>query len=189
MIRRLLLAIAGIVLLAGAARPAAATTMDYTVTISAWDFTDVLGGADPLPAPAVLAEFKFTADLVNFASGAVDASFINLNVGTLGYRYFFDQLRIGGLANGAGVNGIHVGTDDLVFDISNFSLGGFQPIYAMYMQAGYGGLYETYHGIAHITATPVAVATTPLPAALPLFLSAIGGMGYLGWRRRKSAAA
>jgi len=32
-------------------------------------------------------------------------------------------------------------------------------------------------------------ATTPIPAALPLFLSALGGLGYFGWRRRKSAAA
>ena len=28
----------------------------------------------------------------------------------------------------------------------------------------------------------------PLPAALPLFLSALGAMGFLGWLRKKSAA-
>ncbi len=34
------------------------------------------------------------------------------------------------------------------------------------------------------------VATTPLPAALPLFATGLGAMGLLGWRRkRKSAAA
>ena len=33
-----------------------------------------------------------------------------------------------------------------------------------------------------------AVATTPLPAALPLFISALGGLGLVGWRRRKAAA-
>jgi len=32
------------------------------------------------------------------------------------------------------------------------------------------------------------VATTPTPAALPLFLSAIGGLGFFGWRRKKAAA-
>lgn len=30
-------------------------------------------------------------------------------------------------------------------------------------------------------------AVTPIPAALPLFASALGGLGLLGWRRRKSA--
>ena len=34
-----------------------------------------------------------------------------------------------------------------------------------------------------------SVATTPIPAALPLFASALGGMGLLGWRRKKTAAA
>ncbi|GAB2178945.1 hypothetical protein [Dongia sp. agr-C8] len=33
------------------------------------------------------------------------------------------------------------------------------------------------------------VATTPIPAALPLFASALGGLGFLRWRRRRAAAA
>jgi hypothetical protein len=32
------------------------------------------------------------------------------------------------------------------------------------------------------------VATTPIPAALPLFVSALGGFGFLAWRRRAAAA-
>jgi hypothetical protein len=31
-------------------------------------------------------------------------------------------------------------------------------------------------------------AVTPIPAALPLFASALGGLGWIGWRRRKPAA-
>ncbi|MDQ7248204.1 hypothetical protein [Dongia sedimenti] len=33
------------------------------------------------------------------------------------------------------------------------------------------------------------VATTPIPAALPLFISALGGLGFVGWRRRRGQAA
>ena len=34
--------------------------------------------------------------------------------------------------------------------------------------------------------TPVA---TPLPAALPLFATGLGGLGLLGWRRKRKAEA
>ena len=37
--------------------------------------------------------------------------------------------------------------------------------------------------------TPTSIATTPLPAALPLFASGLGALGLLGWRRKKKAAA
>jgi hypothetical protein len=32
-------------------------------------------------------------------------------------------------------------------------------------------------------------APTPLPAALPLFASGLGALGFLGWRKRRKAAA
>jgi hypothetical protein len=34
----------------------------------------------------------------------------------------------------------------------------------------------------------VTASETPLPAALPLFASVLGGMGLLGWRRRRKIA-
>jgi hypothetical protein len=35
----------------------------------------------------------------------------------------------------------------------------------------------------------VALATAPIPAALPLFASGIGALGVLGWRRKRKAAS
>jgi choice-of-anchor C domain-containing protein len=35
----------------------------------------------------------------------------------------------------------------------------------------------------------VSVTATPIPAALPLFASALGGLGFAAWRRKKAAAA
>jgi hypothetical protein len=37
--------------------------------------------------------------------------------------------------------------------------------------------------------TPAAVAQTPIPAALPLFASALGGLGFVGWRRARARSA
>jgi hypothetical protein len=35
----------------------------------------------------------------------------------------------------------------------------------------------------------IAEATTPLPAALPLFATGLGALGLLGWRRKRKQAA
>jgi hypothetical protein len=35
----------------------------------------------------------------------------------------------------------------------------------------------------------LAPTTTPLPAALPLFAAGLGGLGLLGWRRKRKVAA
>jgi hypothetical protein len=40
-----------------------------------------------------------------------------------------------------------------------------------------------------ITIDTGTVAATPLPAALPLFATGIGGLGFLGWRRKRKAQA
>jgi hypothetical protein len=51
-----------------------------------------------------------------------------------------------------------------------------------YYQAGNSGGF--------IGATYAEVSSTPLPAALPLFATGLGGLGLLGWRRkRKNTAA
>jgi hypothetical protein len=39
---------------------------------------------------------------------------------------------------------------------------------------------------SEVTAPPVV---TPLPAAFPLFATGIGGLGLLGWRRKRKARA
>jgi hypothetical protein len=55
-----------------------------------------------------------------------------------------------------------------------------------------GGCCSSSTGVAETGNTQIgtaAVATTPLPAALPLFGAGLGLMGLLGWRRKRKAAA
>src|SRR5262249_313018 len=43
--------------------------------------------------------------------------------------------------------------------------------------------------VFNVDSLNISVASTPIPAALPLFVSALGGIGLMGWRRRKQIAA
>jgi hypothetical protein len=44
-------------------------------------------------------------------------------------------------------------------------------------------------GTSNIGTVDIAVTTTPLPAALPLFAGGLGALGLFGWRRKRKAAA
>jgi hypothetical protein len=52
--------------------------------------------------------------------------------------------------------------------------------------SGAGGvLRDSLWGTTMFNITiPAVVTTTPIPAALPLFVSALGGLSFLSWRRR-----
>jgi len=39
-----------------------------------------------------------------------------------------------------------------------------------------------------VVTSSFAVATTPIPAALPLFAAGLGGLGFVGWRRKTTSA-
>jgi len=49
------------------------------------------------------------------------------------------------------------------------------------------GSVNNFSGTLAFGAT--SIAATPIPAALPLFTSALIGLGFVGWRRRSGAAA
>jgi hypothetical protein len=64
----------------------------------------------------------------------------------------------------------------------------YYPIYQTETFAFYTGTF----GSSPLTVNPVVVgsdATTPLPAALPLFATGLGAFGLFGWRRKRKGAA
>lgn len=51
-----------------------------------------------------------------------------------------------------------------------------------------GGNFDFFIDNVHYNESlPPGLNQTPIPAALPLFASALGGLGFFGWRRRKNA--
>lgn len=50
---------------------------------------------------------------------------------------------------------------------------------------------ETYAGQGYTPGvwSANAVGATPIPAALPFFATGLGGLGFLGWRKTRKAAA
>ena len=60
------------------------------------------------------------------------------------------------------------------------SLLAYSTLSPMMMQFGAAGQFFSVQG-------EVLTASTPIPAALPLLASALGGLGFLGWKRRRVA--
>ena len=54
--------------------------------------------------------------------------------------------------------------------------------------AFFGRAFPFGDQVTNVSVTEVA-ATTPLPAGLPLFATGLGGLGLLGWRRKRKAQA
>ena len=174
-----------------AARPAAAGTINtYEVTFGATGFY-------PTPsAPAsglVLGQFHITLDTsqttFNGTSG-LTLDFVNVALDSaFAYTYNFfksDRLEVGGLASD--VSGVGLAHTDFDLVIDGFASG--NPVFQGFVFSDQSRVYLTNTGEVHVTqlVPAVSVAATPLPAALPLFVSALGGLGFFGWRRRISAA-
>lgn len=185
----LLLAVMGVSLAIGTARPSAAATITYDVTFSAALFTTFSAGTpEPLVMGRANVTFDPTVDIPSSSNGtlsyldpfALPAAII------FSYTKANDTLVLAGALNGFNAAG---GTEDFLLFVKNFTSG--SPILDAIFYTETASLSSFYSetGFVHVDVIASNVATTPIPAALPLFISALGGMGLIGWRRRKSAAA
>jgi len=80
--------------------------------------------------------------------------------------------------------GVTAGTDQAVFAFTVDS-SGLNPVFSSADLSSVTDNTKVFAG----TGTVTVAATTPLPAALPLFATGLGALGVLGWRRKKKAVA
>jgi hypothetical protein len=181
------------------------------VTFGAGNFT-----ADPTgPEPPILVSGAFDIDLdvdtnvpTDNASGLHNTSITASPTTPSGNPFPFqvdspwsftydminDILVVGGSAHGAGSIQFSPAENDFYLQIHSFSTA------PLMWQLGFAqnGIPDTQFynpaggapsdGYVFVTAIG-PVATTPLPAGLPLLLTALGAMGFAGWRRKRAGTA
>lgn len=219
MTSRMMAALIGLGILgaAASAMPAQATTIDFSAAGSAnydivsQDFGDsaeadlsyrtLSGGPNWGQSPAPVAGYvdywadpSYSHDQAIFAATAGSKLEIGLQAGA-GLGFTSVAFDLGGYYNGnvntafrlydAGWNEL-LSSDSFPIDAN---AGGLISLAvnttALYFQMG----DDWYAGVRSLSFESTAIAATPIPAALPLFASALGLFGFLGWRRKATAAA
>jgi hypothetical protein len=197
--------------LAFGAGGASATTIQYHVAFGAGNFT-----VDPNPGgvtPPLLVSGSFDIDL-DIGTSPTDqtAGIHNTTIGAenfaLGtypfvvdtpWAYSYDKttdiLVVGGSANGAGVIQFDPAENDFYLQIHDFSSANplmWQLGFAQIATPGTNFFTPTggdlANGFVQVTALGPVVAAAPLPAGLPLFLTAIAGLGLVFGLRKTIAA-
>jgi hypothetical protein len=129
------------------------------------DFCGTPIGNAPLPTgPVLFATQQYL--LFNFEAENSNAIILGQNTYPANYVEFYDHFLHDstGAPDDEGAGAIQVGPP-----VTDFSLGNFQEFSS-------DGTY-------------IIGTATPLPAALPLFATGLGGLGLLGWRRKRKAQA
>ena len=199
-------------LLVGASTPSAASsyTLAYTGTVTLAD-----GAFQALGAVAGdSVSGTMTIDPLNESPDTLDPAITIFNQSAIAFT--FHLIHPGGLdlALGNSVSGFisnldFPGTNELTFAASDpdyYLALSFQNNGAAAPLSSLSGLPNTPSALMAmlVGTSPLAIgsfvissfgrvdfdiaytATTPIPATLPLFVSALGGLGFIGWRRRKA---
>jgi hypothetical protein len=200
------------VFLALGAGPASATTVGYHVAFGAGNFT-----VDPNPGgdtPPLLVIGSFDVDLdigtspTNQTTGLHNTSIGAIKFDSSNYPFVVDTpwafdydsaadiLIVGGSSNGA--DSIHFGSpgteNDFYLQIHNFSTANplmWQLGFSQSATPGANFFSPTGGALANGFAqvTNLGPVATPLPAGLPLLLTALAGIGLLAMGRKSAASA
>lgn len=171
-------------------QPALASTTTYDFTFKASGFTTLFDPSVTPPLDPVEGSFSLTFDptqhydfgdagLTNFSTTLP----LNAQSGTAEFLYepSSQQLLLGMSYNGGG--GAGSGSDDFIMSLFlgyPYELNEF-----IYYQAFDNNGYETRN--VTFTMNPPLVAATPLPPSALMLVTSLGGLGFVGWRRRRVA--
>ena len=197
------------------AAPAAAVPITYTVSGTAsWQvlslgnsggsFVIQFDGGDTSSIGAPIGGFQYsnspmtaTISLTNgnglvYSGELSSGTQMTLNQ-TAGYIGIYQQTPFAQLFGFSDPNLTTATLSDIGFsvdiDVAAGNLSGI-PNFYFSVQNGSGSTDVIFQSISSLTFSEVAGASaTPLPAALPLFASGLGGLGFLGWRRKRKAQA
>jgi hypothetical protein len=195
-------AVLGAVALVGSAQ---ASTITETYSFSLTGFTDV-NGSPPLASPVSQISGSFTVTFdptLNYSNDTTDLvvnSFTGLTIDSaLGFSYGTSRgyFFFGGIQNNA--DSVLAGTNDfaLALNLSNPSDPQFILCNAPNIKCGAATGDANYAASGFATtgnnslwfasAADSSISNTPLPAALPLFATGLGGLGLLDWRRKRKS--
>jgi hypothetical protein len=171
------------VLIGGVTGSAMGSTITYDIKFKATNFGVVGGSGPPSAIPTVEGEFQIsfdaTKDQAETTSG-ITLDSLNMPLDSpIGFRYFegAEFLWIGGTDHGVAGYG---GSND--FHLSIVSWKGGHPVFFSFGYATASQFFSAGSGTVAVSIVPVAA--TPIPGASLLFISALGGLGFFGWRRR-----
>jgi hypothetical protein len=176
-------------------QPASAGTIVTNINFTASGFKAVFNPGVVAPIDPVHGSFTLTFDPTLFYDfGDADSNLVlnSINVplnAQSGIPQFLyepssQQLLIGMSYNGGGSQGS--GSDD--FMLSLFLGFPYDANYFSYVQVLNNYLYEA-SSVTFTIDPPLPTATTPLPPSVLMLVTSIGGLGLVGWRRRRQRAA
>ncbi|MGK0501236.1 MAG: hypothetical protein ACJAYG_002892 [Oceanicoccus sp.] len=142
------------------------------VTVSLLEFQALSTGEITIAAATGITEGGVTANSFEYQLVLLDSD-DNYATNNEWHAYGFLDESLTFQAQAGHNYSVAIGTE--IFDRAD-ALAGFQP--GGYLDTGYGDWRLTFSDNVNVSVTPV-----PVPAALPLFASAV--LGLFGWRRRQ----